>query len=139
MYMQRYLNRAVAKISQQALAACILCWASCMWCLTLSVIQHAELKLGLFACHASMTLSCHVQALDLQQNEFSLKLEAMTSAAANDRAALLATQRSVTHWHICHLPLLMAWSVCCLPRLTQHLKSPHTLLSLSCSALLKYG
>jgi len=80
-----------------------------------------------------------MQALNTQQNEFNLRLEAMTTTADNDRAALVEAQRSVTHWHNCHLLLLLAWSVCCLHSLAQHVKSPHTLLSLSCSALLKYG
>ncbi len=86
-----------------------------------SAVQHAALKLSLFACHASMTLSYHVQALDFQQNEFNLRLEAMTTIADNDRAALVEAQRSVTHWHICHLLLLLAWSVCCLHSLARHL------------------
>ena len=38
-----------------------------MSCLTLPVVQHAALKLSLFACHGSVTLSCHVQALDQQK------------------------------------------------------------------------
>ena len=88
-----------------------------MSCLTLPVVQHAALKLSLFACHGSVTLSCHVQTVD-QQKELTQRLEAMTISADNDHAALLAAQRSVTHRRIYHLPPLLAWFVNCLPCLT---------------------
>ena len=63
----------------------------------LLVIQHAALKLSLFACHACMTFSYHAQALDTQQNEFKLRLEEVALAAENDHAALVEAQRSITH------------------------------------------
>lgn len=61
----------------------------------LPATQHAALKLSLFACHAFMTLSCHVQALDLQQHDFKLSQETTATAAANGRAALLKARRSL--------------------------------------------